>query len=239
MGFSGPVTAAGYQAMGAAGQLAALVLAQLIREGTPFVVRGGRIVVADMKSMLFTFADPGNRVFSAQMARHYDLPSFGTAGCSDSKRVDFQAVAEASLTLLADALAGASLIHDVGYIESGVTCSAQMMVLCDEIIHWIRAFRRGAPVSEDTLALAEVDRLGLGGDFLTDDHTLRHYREQWEARGIFDRDPYHTWLEEGSSDIAGRIADRIEQILSEHRCRSLPEGTRRELGEIARHGVAG
>jgi trimethylamine--corrinoid protein Co-methyltransferase len=97
IGISSPVTPAGYQAMGAAGQLAALVLSQLIREGNPFVVRGGRVPMVDMKTMLATFADPGNRIFSADMAHYYRLPSFGTAGCSDAKRMDWQAVSELSL----------------------------------------------------------------------------------------------------------------------------------------------
>ena len=233
MGFSGPVTAAGYQAMGAAGQLSTLVLSQLIREGNPFIVRGGRIVVADMKSMLFTFADPCNRIFSAEMAHYYNLPSFGTAGCSDSKQVDFQAVSEASLTLLADALAGANLIHDVGYIESGVTYSAQMLVLCDEIINWIKAFKQGAPVNQDTLALEQIDKLGFDGDFITDEHTLAHYREQWESNGTFDRDTYRKWQEEGSSDIKERIAGKIEGILSQHQCRVLPDKIQSELDNIA------
>jgi trimethylamine---corrinoid protein Co-methyltransferase len=232
MGMSSPITAAGYQAMGAAGQLAALVLAQLIREGTPFVVRGGRIVVADMKTMLATFADPGNRIFSSDMAHFYDLPSFGTAGCSDSKLMDWQAVAEASLTLMADALVGANLIHDVGYIESGVTYSAEMLVLCDEIISWIKSFKRGAPVNDETLALDLIDELGFKGDFLTTDHTFRHFREQWVPT-LFDRNAYAKWKGLGSPDTKGRVRQRIENILSQHRCRDLTGEVKRKLKAIS------
>jgi trimethylamine--corrinoid protein Co-methyltransferase len=232
MGMSSPITAAGYQAMGAAGQLAALVLAQLIREGAPFVVRGGRIVVVDMRTMLATFADPGNRIFSSDMAHFYDLPSFGTAGCSDSKLTDWQAVAEASLTLMADALVGANLIHDVGYIESGVTFSAEMLVLCDEIISWVKSFKRGAPVNPETLGLDLVDELGFKGDFLTTDHTFRHFREQWQPT-LFDRNAYSKWKDLGSPDVRGKVQKKIGKILSEHRCRELPGNVKQKLRAIS------
>ncbi len=232
MGISSPITAAGYQAMGCAGQLAALVLAQLVKEGTPFVVRGGRVVVVDMKTMLATFADPGNRIFSSDMAHFYQLPSFGTAGCSDSKLMDWQAVAEASLTLMADALVGANLIHDVGYIEAGVTYSAEMLVLCDEIISWIKAFKKGAPVNDETLALDLIDELGFKGDFLTTDHTFRHFREQWEPT-LFDRKNYEKWKESGAQDCTMKVRQRIEKILSEHRGRKLPTAVMRRLKEVS------
>ena len=232
MGISGPITAAGYQAMGAAGQLAALVLAQLIREGNPFVGRGGRIVVVDMKTMLATFADPGNRIFSTDMAHFYNLPSFGTAGCSDSKGMDWQAVAEASLTLIADALVGANLIHDVGYIEAGVTYSAEMLVLCDEIISWIKAFKKGAPVNEETLALDLIDELGFKGDFLTTDHTFRHFREQWQPT-LFDRKNYSKWKEAGAQDTKERVRQRIEKILAGHHGRELSADVRQKLKAIS------
>jgi trimethylamine--corrinoid protein Co-methyltransferase len=232
MGMSSPITAASYQAMGAAGQLAALALAQLIHEGTPFVVRGGRVNVVDMKTMFATFADPGNRIFSSDMAHFYDLPSFGTAGCSDAKLMDWQTVAEASLTLMADALVGANLIHDVGYIEAGVTYSAQMLVLCDEIISWIRSFKRGAPVNEETLALDLIDELGFKGDFLTTDHTLRHFREQWVPT-LFDRNAYGKWKDLGSPDLKGRVHQKIERILSQQRCRDLAPDVKKRLRAIS------
>jgi trimethylamine--corrinoid protein Co-methyltransferase len=166
------------------------------------------------------------------MAHFYNLPSFGTAGCSDSKLMDWQAVAEASLTLIADALVGANLIHDVGYIEAGVTYSAEMLVLCDEIISWIKAFKKGAPVNEETLALDLIHELGSKGDFLTTDHTFRHFREQWQP-ALFDRKNYEKWKEAGAQDSKTRVRQKIEQILDEHQGRELPSTVKQRLSEIS------
>jgi len=233
MGITSPITPAGYQAMGVAGQLAALVLAQLIREGAPFVVRGGRVVTVDMKTMLFTFAAPENRIFSADMAHYHNLPSFGTAGCSDSKEADWQAVAEVSLALMADALVGANLIHDVGYIESGLTYSAEMLALCDEIIGWVKAFKKRPPVTDETLALDLIDDLGFTAGFLDTDHTLSHYREQWEPE-LFDRDTHSAWEAKGSPRICDRVRGKIDGVLSDHQCRALAPDVRQELERICR-----
>ncbi len=232
MGISSPITAAGYQAMGAAGQLAALVLAQLVREGVPIVVRGGRIVVSDMKTMFATIADPGNRIFSSDMAHFYGLPSFGTAGVSDSKQADWQAVAEVSLTLMADSLVGANLIHDVGYIEGGVTYSAEMLVLGDEIISWIKSFKKGAPVNQETLALDLINDLGFEGDFLSTDHTFRHFREQWTP-SLFDRHDHTKWQKLGGREVRQKIHQKIEEILAEHHPRRLPQDLRQKIGAIS------
>ena len=213
MGFTCPITTAGYLAMGNAGQLSALVLSQLINEGTPFVVRGGRVVVEDMKTLQSTFADPRNRIDSSDIAHYYNIPCFGTGGVSDSNLMDWQAASEASLTLMADSLMGANLIHDVGYIEFGLTYSAEMLVLCDEIISWIKKFKQPVEVNKETLALNLIKKLGLKGDFLNTDHTLRHYREQWEPN-IFNRESYSTWKEKGSLNSKDRIKQKIEEILS-------------------------
>jgi trimethylamine--corrinoid protein Co-methyltransferase len=231
MGFINPITPAGYLAMGGAGQLAALVLAQLVREGTPVVVRGGRVVVVDMRTMLSTFADPSNRNFVTEMAHYYDLPCFGTAGCSDSKSMDWQAAAEAGMTILADATSGANLIHDSGYIDSGVTYSAEMLVLCDEIISWVRSYKKSAAVNEETLALDLIDEIGIHGDFLTSDHTLEHFKEQWEP-SLFDRNQHGRWKELGALDTRSRGNSKIDELLAGHKSPGLTEVVKRKLRAV-------
>jgi len=57
---------------------------------------------------------------------------FSLGGGSDAKTVDEQSAAEAGITMLADALAGGHLIHDCGYLESGLTGSLVQLAICDE-----------------------------------------------------------------------------------------------------------
>ena len=100
------------------------------------------------------------------LARHYRLPVFSFGGCSDSKSFDQQASLEAALWILTTALAGGNLSHDVGYIEYGLTASMEMTVMNDEIIGLVRRILGGVEVSEETMAVDVIDKVGPGGHFL-------------------------------------------------------------------------
>ncbi len=89
-----------------------------------------------------------------------------------------------------------------------------------------------ASVNQETLGLDLIDELGFKGDFLTTDNTYRHFREQW-APTLFDRNAYGKWKNIGSPDLKGRVHQRIEQILSQHRCRELPPGSKQRLKAIS------
>jgi len=161
-GITSPVTPAGSVALDYAGVLVGLVLSQLVREGAPVVVSG---------------MPPG-------LAHFYNLPMFALGGVSEAKITDQQAAAEAALTLVVEALAGSNIIHDLGYLESGLTFSFIQLVLCDEIVSWIKAYMREFEVNEETLALDVIAEVGPDGEFLKTDHTLRHYRDRWYPTGI-------------------------------------------------------
>jgi len=176
-GMAAPVTEAGAMALGNAGQLAGLVLSQLKREGSPFIRSkpGGGTV--DMRTMVGSYAAPDGGPFGWGLAHHYGVPIFGTAGCSDAKVFDAQAAAEAALTLFANAVSGANLIHDIGYLDCAMTGSLELVVFCDEMVGWLRRYLRKLDISEETLALDLIHEVGPDGHFLETEHTLRHVRE--------------------------------------------------------------
>ncbi|MCK4832860.1 MAG: trimethylamine methyltransferase family protein, partial [Anaerolineales bacterium] len=152
-GINGPVTAAGALALANAGELAGLVLAQLKRQGTPVILSGGTNDMLDMRTLGDVYAAPENRVMCVEMAHYYGLPVFGLGGASDSKVPDEQAAAEAAFSLLLESLAGSHLVHDVGYLESGLCNSLEQIAICDELINFVKRFMEGLEVSEETLAL--------------------------------------------------------------------------------------
>jgi len=214
-GTTGPVTMAGNLALNNAGVLVGVVLAQLQREGAPIVIPGFGGDALDLRTMVDPFAEPDHRGTVPSLAHHYGLPMFSLAGGSDSKAVDGQAALEASLTLLYDALAGGHLVHDSGYLESGLTGSLAQLVICDEIIAWIRTSIAPVEISDETLALDLIDALGPDGSFLEADHTIRHYRERWYP-DLIDRRSHSAWAARGGLDLAERAAARVDQILANH-----------------------
>ena len=230
-GASGPVTAAGALALANAGELAGLVLAQLKREGAPVILSGGTNDMLDMRTLGDIYAAPENRVLCVEMAHYYGLPIFGLAGASDSKLPDEQAAAEAAFSLILESMAGAHLVHDVGYLESGMCNSFEQIVICDELIHFVKRFMRGLEVSEETLALDVIDQVGPDGDFLSTEHTRRHFREDWYAR-LLDRSGFDAWSAGGGKTLRQRARERVEEILADHRPEPLPADVQRKIDAL-------
>ncbi len=232
-GVSGPITPAGGLALSNAGVLVGLVLSQLRREGAPFVVPGWGGEGLDMRTMVNPYCAPDPRGMGHALAHHYNLPMFGLGGCSESKLVDQQAAAEAALTLTFETLGGANLIHDLGYLESGLCGSLAQLVICDEIVGWIRHVVCPVEISEETLALDLIDEVGPDGQFLDTDHTMAHFRERWYPV-VFERGNYDQWQAAGGRSLAERAAERVKQILAERRAEPLPEQAAREVKAIIR-----
>jgi trimethylamine--corrinoid protein Co-methyltransferase len=220
-GTTGPVTPAGSAAMDNAGVLAGLVLSQLQREGTPFVVPGFLGDGLDMKTLVGPYCSPNTKGLAHGLAHHYNLPMFGLGGCSESKLVDQQAAAEAALTLMVETLGGGNLIHDLGYLESGLSGSLAQLVICDEIVGWLEHFMAPIEVNDETLALDLIDEIGPDGQFLDSEHTLAHFREQWYP-GAFERGNYSQWQASGGKSLGERAAERVDRILAEHKPEPLP-----------------
>ena len=165
------------------------------------------------------------------MGAYYDLPTFALAGASDAKVVDQQAGAEAALTLMADALAGVDLIHDLGYLESGMSGSLAQLAICEETVAWIRQFLAPVPVDDEALALEAIAAVGPAGQFLHSKHTLHHYKEQWYPR-LFERDNYNGWQAKGATTLLERAAARVDEILGSHEQPVLPADVDQELARI-------
>ena len=236
-GASGPITPAGAVAYANAGELAGLVIAQLKREGAPIMLSGGTQDMLDMRSMLDIYAAPENRVLCVEMAHYYGLPIFGLGGASDAKLPDEQAAAEVALSLLTETMAGSHLIHDVGYLEGGLTNSIEMITMADELIHWVKKFMQGVVVDDETLALDWIDQVGLDGDFLGIDHTHNHFREDWYPM-LLDRQNHEGWVMDGELSLRQRARERVKNILAEHQPEPLPEGIAQEIQKVIDRAIA-
>jgi len=226
-----PVTQAGSVALDFAGVLVGLVLSQLKREGAPVIISGmppgGTF---DMKTLVTSYCEP-ERTISTALSHHYGFPMFAIAGASEAKIFDQQAAAEAAVSLVVETLAGSNIIHDLGYLESGLTFSFAQLLLGNEIVSWIKAFAKGYEVNDETLALDLIAELGPDGDFLNTPHTLKHYRERWYP-DLFERATFEGWRSRGGKGLAERAKEKIDAILAEHKPEPLPAKTKGKLREI-------
>jgi len=152
-------------------------------------------------------------------------------GCSDSKLVDQQAAAEAALTVLCETLGGANLIHDLGYLESGLCGSLAQLIICDEIVGWIEKMVAPVEISDETLALDLIDEIGPDGSYLDSDHTMDHFRERWYPT-VIERGNYDQWIDSGGLSLGERAAKRVDTILEQHQPDPLPEDIQQDIKAI-------
>ncbi len=230
-GMNGPVTIAGAIALANAGELVGLVLAQLKREGAPVIHSGGYHDMFDMRTMVGVYESPEGRNGRAELAHYYGLPVFGLAGASDSKIPDQQAAVEAALSMFIETLYGVNLIHDVGYLESGKCNSLEQLVICDEIINYIKRFMQGVEVSEETLALDLIHEVGHAEGFISAEHTMRHFREDWYPN-LFNRETYEMWERAGGKSLRERANEKVEHILETHQPEPLLADVQQEIDRI-------
>jgi trimethylamine--corrinoid protein Co-methyltransferase len=234
-GSTAPMSFAGTLVQGNAETLACLVFNQLVRPGCA-VIYGHFSTIMDMRSSIFSFGAPEMSLMVAaqsQIARHYNIPFYGTAGCSDSKLPDAQAAAEAVFSCFSSALGCAGLVHDAGLLEYGTMVSPEHMVLVNEVLHMVGQYTRGIDVGEQALALDIIDSVGPGDHYLMLDHTMQHFREVWYSE-LFDRSGFHHWSETGAKDLRMRVQERTLALMAQPPA-SLDPDTEKALDELGRH----
>ena len=188
----------------------------------------------DMAKGLISYAAPefmlAMTAFS-EMYQYYKLPIFSFSGCSDSKAFDQQAAAEGSLWMLITALGGGNLIHDVGYIESGMTASYEQLVSMNEVAGLVKRFMRGIELAPDTMALDVIGQVGPGGHFLEHPHTYKHFRSNWIPE-LFDRAARDDWEAEGKLTLADKANAKARNILENHQSEPLSDGVAKALDAV-------
>ena len=229
-----PATLAGAMANGLAESLSGLVLNQLTNEGNPFIM-GGVFTIMDMKTTIFAYGAPEFDLMMAGLAdisNYLDLPMFGTAGCTDSKLVDEQACIEDALSILMTAQSGANLNHDVGYIEHGNCAALENLVISNDLIGFARRIVQGIEVNDDTLAVDLIDKVGPGGHFLGEEHTMKYFKKETYYPDLFKRQFYENWVEEGEKTLFDRANEKVIDILENYEPEPLPKDVEKKLQDI-------
>lgn len=232
-GATAPATLAGMLVQSLAETLLAVALCHLKRPGMPLIM-GGVTTVMDMMTTTYCYGAPELALASAantDVSKWLGLLMFSTGGCSDSKVLDEQAAAEMTTSLYYAHLSGGNLIHDVGYLDSGVNSNLDALVLNDELISMVKQFGKGINTDEDHLGLDVINEVGPSGEFVTHDHTYRHWRE-WFMPKFQGRADWETWHLEGAKTMLDRVVEETDRLLAEYEPAPLEEKLHAELKQI-------
>jgi len=230
-GSTGPATLAGSVALAIAEVLGGNTIFQLHRRGTPLVFSCG-IANLDMKSSTRAGGSPEHGLTSAayaQMAHHYGFPALVGGFVTTSKEPDEQAAYEKFASAVTPILAGADMIAGIGLIEDCRTIWLEQLVIDDEMSRIIGRMAQGVEVNDETLALDVIHKVGIGKDYLSQRHTLEHYKTEHFVPIVTDRSSFDTWMAKGSKNLLTRAQEEVQRIFKEHTV----EPVRSEVAETA------
>ncbi|MDW7730587.1 MAG: trimethylamine methyltransferase family protein [Bacillota bacterium] len=213
MGATAAMSLSGALAQCNAEVLAGLVMSQLVNEGAPFIY-GAMPSIFDMKTTIGSYGSPEFHLqiaASSELAAFYGLPFYGTAGCSDARVIDEQAVAEVSIEIFSALLSRADLVHDVGVMDHCNSISPEMLILADEIISYLNSYLKGIIIDDLPLALEDIADIGPAGNFLGTEYTMQNFRNIWYPK-LANRN----MINKDTSDVRAKIRILLNHITKNH-----------------------
>ena len=232
-GATSAITLAGTIVSHNAEVLAAVMLAQMVQKGARCTYCSISTIM-DMKHMISSVGCPELTMISAatvKLAQFYNLPSWIGAGLSDSCLPDAQAGYEFGIGAFNGALSGANIVYSAGALEAALTVDYAKLILDCEAMKYIRRILGGIEVTEETMALDLIKKVGPGGEFLNQRHTYDNVRIHTQVE-VFSRHTRAAWKAAGSMDAADRAYAKAKEILEKHQPAPLPEGAEEKIAEI-------
>lgn len=235
-GTTSPVTLAGTLALMVAELLSGLVLTQLVNPGVAVRLMG-YAGTSDMRSGDFTFGSPEKTLMAAalaQMLRFYGVPMGVHGSTTRANVLDAQVGYETGILNLFSALSGSDVIIECtsASLENTATSFPEQAVIGNEICSFINRILQGIEVNPDTLAVDVIREVGLGGEYLTHNHTMEHFKaEQWDAQ-LGNRMTMEPWEEEGAMDMRAKAREKLKTILATHQPKPLEPEVQRKLQQI-------
>jgi len=237
VGATAPMTVAGAVLLGNAQVLALTTVCQLAAPGSP-VCYSTEPMAMDVQTGIFEGLFPAANMVRAshvQMARYYKIPIFVGGWGSCSKVPDAQAAYEKVLSAFLYYLSGTDITSGPGLLENWTVLSYEQLLIDYEIYTMMVDMLKGFPVTEDSMAIDVVKKVGHEGHFLGQKHTLEHFKEMWQPI-VTDGQPYQTWKASGSKSAVDHANAKAKEILKTHEVTPLPEDVKKELAKIVREG---
>jgi trimethylamine--corrinoid protein Co-methyltransferase len=214
--------------------LTGVAFSQLVRVGAP-ALYGQWLSTVSMRTGAPQAGTPEichMNLLTAQMARHYNLPSRCSGSCTSSKMVDAQAGYEAARNMYGVLMAGTNFVlSTTGYLESAMCQSYAKWVLDSEQLELM--YRLGSGISFDDLdeVLDSMRSVPAGGHHLGTEHTLANFQTAFSMPEMMNSDNYEQWLADGSQSAEERAAARCRQMLEEYEEPKLEDHVREELDD--------
>lgn len=228
-----PSTLAGNLALGNAEIIAGLAALQIICPGAP-TFYGSCATVMELKSGGVACGGPEDfalQSMSAQMSRHYKVPSNIGTFATGAKASNWHAGVENTASGAFSIFAGADMMCGAGLLNGSRIFSFEQLLMDCEIFEILCRTAKGIEITDETLALETIHSVGPGNHYMAEQHTFNHLREIWQPN-VIDRSPYEKWDAEGRREALQNAHDLAAQILAEYRPAILNDEVTKEIDTI-------
>ena len=241
-GTTAPGTLAGTLALGVAETLAGLCLGYAVDRNAVMTV-DITPSFADPRTLLWDYGSIVRGRWLAtrvqMISEFYGCPSGVHGAKTNSCFVDMQTGIDKTATTLLPVLAGAVGIGTCGHLENALTFCPEQLVIDAEIAEAVRHLLRDVTVDEESLGLAAIRRVGPGGNFLTDDHTLDHFLNEIRPSRLFECYAWETGHGAADWESVVERARRIAHGLMEKEPRRvLSREQEKQIDEVVQEAAA-
>jgi trimethylamine---corrinoid protein Co-methyltransferase len=215
LGATGPVTIAGSAVVNNAEFVSGATLVQLAHPGAK-VIHGGGPTAMYMSSGAYASNSPEAlllRSCQGHMADFYGVPAWYGAGATTAKEPGIQSAYENTLAMFMAYANGADVTFGTGLLDGSRILCLENMVVDDEIIGMVKRILTGIEVSEETLAVELIKKMGFNVNYLFDNHTRKHVRELWQAK-LGETGSCDAWKNAGAKSTTEKAQEKVAEILA-------------------------
>ena len=237
-GATAPVTVAGQLVVINAEILVGIALIQAISPGCP-VLYGASASVMDLMTGALAMGAPERALIMVgviNLAKYYGFPSMPAALNTEASMPGSQAAFEKMVSTLPLVLAGADVIFGGGTFDSANTYSLDQLVTDNEMCGAMLRVAKGFVTAEEQLAKKVIAKVGIGGHFLAEPHTLKHAKTERWFPTLYKRikKSETEWSLEGMGrhDLAAAAKQKVDEILRTHKPQPLPNQAQEAINEI-------
>jgi trimethylamine--corrinoid protein Co-methyltransferase len=212
-GATAPATVAGTLCQMHAEALAGVAICQVLSPGAK-VLYGAVPTSMDLRHMEYTMGSVEMAMMNAaavQLAKLYELPIYASGGVTEAKRPDIQSGCEKTFSNLMVATNGADLVH----LAAGISISYEQYFIDNEILGMINRILTGIKVDEELLALDVITNVGPGGNYIMEEHTIRHMKDEFFYPNLSVRCNFDIWEEQGRPSMLSRANNLVEKTLND------------------------
>jgi trimethylamine--corrinoid protein Co-methyltransferase len=234
-GATAPVTLPGILVLTNAEVLGGLCITQLACPGTRMMA-SYEPASFDMKHGQWAAGAPEEAFMNAaavEIARYYGLTAIVMGALvTSAKTPGPQACYEKVMSGILPILAGADRVGGAGGLDCAMTASLEELVIDDELCKAMLTSLRGVEINDETLALDVIKKVGPGGHYLAQKHTMDHFMKEQFIPELIDRSSYDEWKKNGEKSLVDRAKEKVKKILKEHSVPPLDKDIQKELDSI-------